>query len=455
MKNEETIAAIATPRGHGGVAIIRLSGREALKVASRVVSPCVRGYKSHTVHRGKILDSEGKTLDEVLIIPMLGTRSYTGEETIEIHCHGGPLISQQILSRVLSSGARAAEPGEFTLRAFLNGKIDLAQAEAVQLLIAAKNEASLKAANSQLEGALSKKIRSLENALIEIGAMLEASIDFPEEDITFHPQEETKEKLNKVIEEMKRLLESFEEAMKIQKGIRLIFIGSPNVGKSSLFNRLLQEERAIVTDIPGTTRDTIEAEIHRGSLHLTLVDTAGLCDSHDPIEKEGINRSKKAIETGDMILFVLDASRTIHEEEKSLLTTLPKDKTLLVWNKIDIKTSSHSSHELKRGFPLMAEVSALKNQGIESLLEIIEKTLSSQYTALNEEVYLTSERHKRAMMEAMTALDRVKRGFKEALSPEFLAEDIKKALYALNSLIGISVSEEILKTIFSKFCIGK
>ena len=332
----ETIAAVATPPGEGGVAIIRISGKDAIATAANVFSGPIHTYQTHTVHYGHILDANKNHVDDVLIIPMLGNRSYTGEDTVEIHCHGGSLITRRVLDTVLAAGARAALPGEFTFKAFINGKIDLAQAEAVQELIGAKNERALDAAEEQLQGSLSKKIEGFQRNLTDIAAILDAWVDFPEEGLEFASIDEVCQQIEETAEEMQPLADTFHDGKIVHDGITLCLIGSPNVGKSSIMNALLDKERAIVSHIPGTTRDIVEDHLRLNGLNIKLIDTAGIRTTEEVIEQEGIRRSKEAMGNADLILYVLDASQPIREEERTLLENIPKNKCIVLWNKIDL-----------------------------------------------------------------------------------------------------------------------
>src|SRR3990167_9170965 len=326
LQNNDPIAAIATPPGVGAIAVIRLSGPGAIAIADAVFSKKISTCQTHTAHYGKVLNSERKAIDHVLLLVMKAPRSYTGEDTIEISCHGGSLIAQKILSRLYEAGARPASPGEFSLRAFLNGKIDLAQAEAVQTLIAAKNEQAMQQAERQLEGVLSQTIASFQKELTEVAAILEASVDFPEEGLHFSEKEEIEAMLKTSLQKMVKLQKTFSEGKVLQEGITLCLIGAPNVGKSSLMNALLGYNRAIVTDIAGTTRDLLQEDLRFGGLHFHLTDTAGIRTTEEVIEKEGIRRSTKAMEEADLILIVLDASRPLSSSDCELLKIAPLEK---------------------------------------------------------------------------------------------------------------------------------
>lgn len=441
----ETIAAIATPPGEGGVAIIRISGNHALDVAERVFSGPIRKYKTHTAHYGYILDANKEKVDDVLVLPMLAPRSYTGEDTVEIFCHGGSLITRRVLEVVLAAGARAALPGEFTFKAFMNGKVDLAQAEAVQELIGAKNERALDAAERQLEGALSTKVLNLQDKLTLIAAILEAWVDFPDEGLEFASMEEIIGQLEDIKKAVDALIETFHEGKILHDGLGLCLVGAPNVGKSSLMNALLQKERAIVSSIAGTTRDVLEDNMRLSGLNFRVFDTAGIRDTEEVIEQEGIRRTRLAMDEADLILVILDVqSREIPEE-------IPKDKAILVWNKCDLPHNDLPD----LGFTHVARTSALKKTGLEQLKQEIEKIIWKHGPPSKEEVVITNIRHKESLESASGAIGKLIKGLSTGVSPEFLNIEIREALNCLGKIIGTNVSEDILNAIFSKFCIGK
>lgn len=448
---EETIAAIATPAGEGPVAVIRISGKNTIPITQKIFSGPVKTYKSHTVHLGKILGADKELIDEVLLVVMLAPRTYTGEDTIEIQCHGGSLVTKQVLETVLKAGARAALPGEFTLRAFMNGKLDLAQAEAVQALISAKSQISLKAAEQQLQGALSKQIAGFQRQLFDIAAILEAWVDFPEEGLEFASLDEVIASLENTLNGMIELSETFHYGKMIHEGISLCLAGAPNVGKSSLMNLLLGKQRAIVTDIPGTTRDTLEEELRLGGLHFRLTDTAGIRETDEIIEQEGIRRSRQAMEEADLILLVMDASRELKEEERTLLEGAPHEKTILIWNKIDLPHSIPAIAAFDHHVPL----SAKSQIGLKELLHTIEKILWKGHAPSKEEVVITNLRHKEALLNAIASCQKLIEGLKRGISPEFLSSDMRQILQELGQIIGTDIGEDILSAIFSKFCVGK
>ncbi len=448
----ETIAAIATPPGEGGVGIIRISGKEALEVAEKIFSGPIRSYQTHTVHFGKIRDLKThQVIDEVLVLVMLAPRSYTGENTVEIHCHGGSLICRRVLQTVLEAGARAAKPGEFTFLAYSNGKLDLAQAEAVQQLIGAKSDLSMQMANEQLQGKISKYILLLQKQLVDIAAILEAWVDFPEEDLEFSTMDEVVCALTAIRGQMQKLQLTFHDGKIASHGISLCLTGPPNVGKSCLMNALLGKERAIVTPIAGTTRDLIEEEMLLGNLHFRLIDTAGIRTTSDLIEKEGISRSRQATQTADLILLVLDASEPLCEQSHALVRSCPKEKALLIWNKMDLVTTPPP----RLDFPFCAFISAREGTGLEELRSQIDQMIWRKGPPAKDELVITSSRHHQALMHALESLDQLIQGLKSGVSPEFVSSDMRDTLNELGTIIGTDVTEDILSAIFSKFCVGK
>jgi len=445
--NTETIAAIATAPGTGAIAVIRISGKEAFAVAEKIFSRSIKNFKTHTAHYGAILKEDKSPLDTVLLLVMKGPNSYTGEDSVEISCHGGQLVTKQVLQRVFEAGARPAQPGEFSLRAYLNGKIDLAQAEAVQELISAKSELALEWAEKQLQGALSEKIKSYQKELTEIAAILEAWVDFPEDDLEFAATEEIISQLEVALERMQKLQSTFNDGKAIHTGHSLCLLGSPNVGKSSLMNALLGKDRAIVTEIAGTTRDLLEEDLHLGPLHFKLIDTAGIRATDEIIEKEGIRRSQKAMRDADVILLLLDATRSLNAQDHDLLQIAPREKTIIIWNKTDLAKPQETFKSVS--------ISAKEKTGLDQLKSAIDQLIWKNGLPSKEEVIITTLRHYQALSNAIAACETVINGLKSGVSAEFVASDMREALNQLGAIVGANVTEDILSAIFSKFCLGK
>ncbi|MES2273704.1 MAG: tRNA uridine-5-carboxymethylaminomethyl(34) synthesis GTPase MnmE [Chlamydiota bacterium] len=444
----ETIGAVTTPPGEGAIAVIRISGANAFQIAGSIFSGPVGSYKSHTAHYGNILTTEGQVLDSALLLVMKGPNSYTGEDTVEISCHGGSLVTRRVLQRIFEAGARPAQPGEFSFQAFMNGKLDLTQAEAVQQLIAAKSELALEVAERQLQGSLSRSISGFQEKLTETAAILEAAVDFPEEGLEFATLEQTVGLLEKVCLEMKKLQSTFHEGKILHEGISLCLLGSPNVGKSSLMNALLGKDRAIVTEIAGTTRDVLEEDLRLGNLHFRLIDTAGIRETAERIEQEGIRRSKKAMQEADLILLLLDSSRSLTDQDRVLLELSPPEKTIVVWNKIDLQMPGEEREN-------SVQISAKEKIGLDDLRNAIERLIWKKGPPSKEEVVLTSCRHHEALTRAIVSCQAVIDGLNRGVSAEFAASDMRSCLSELGMIIGTNVTEDILSAIFSKFCIGK
>jgi len=445
-----TIAAVATPPGEGGIAIIRISGKEALAVSDSIFSGDVLSYTSHTAHYGKILSTHGAVIDEVLLIVMKSPKSFTGEDVVEIHCHGGGLITRKVLQRVLQAGAMAALPGEFSFKAFMNGKLDLAQAEAIQELICAKNEKALHTAQDQLQGLLTRIISSLQEKLTHIAAIFEAWVDYPEEGLEFASDEEILLALSQIAQELSSLCRTYHEGKLLREGVSLCLVGAPNVGKSSLMNALSGKDRAIVTDIAGTTRDTLEEQLSWNHLHLTLTDTAGLRDTAEIIEQEGIRRSLQAAKRADLVLAVLDASEGWSPHAQHLIATLDAKKTLVVWNKIDKSTNLPTSSHPHEVF-----VSAKTLHGMDHLKEKIQELVLNNHISANDQILITSQRHFQALRQAKDFIEAAIEGLQNTISPELLSLEIKSSLKELGTILGTNITEDVLSAIFSKFCVGK
>ncbi|WP_457681676.1 tRNA uridine-5-carboxymethylaminomethyl(34) synthesis GTPase MnmE [Thermovibrio sp.] len=459
---EDTIAAIGTPIGKGAIGIVRISGKESLRILKEMFRS-VRGkkienFEPRKLYLGFVVDEFGKEIDQVLAVYMQGPKSFTGEDLVEIHSHGGVVVVRKILREVLKRGARLAEPGEFTMRAFINGKIDLVQAEAINQLIEAKSELQAEVALKQLEGELSREIERIRDELLEVKAYIEAAVDFPEEEVEIIESGKVKEKLIEVKEKIEKLLKSYREGKIIKEGIKVAIVGRPNVGKSSLLNALLAEERAIVTEIPGTTRDVIEESITVKGIPLVLIDTAGIRETKELVEKIGIERSIEKLKESDVILFVVDGSAELTQEDGQIEEILKdKENVIVVINKKDRGLKFRCSHFKEKGWKCV-EVSAKEKEGIEELSKkIVEMVLLEPAKVLGgEEAVITNERHKELLEKALKAVERtiesLERGFE---SPEFLSMDIDQALEKLGMIVGKVTTEDMYDIIFSRFCIGK
>lgn len=446
----DTIAAIATAPGEGAISIIRVSGNDVFTTINKIFSKDLSHCITHTAHHGKILDSHHQIIDDVLVLLMLGKKSFVGEDTVEIHCHGGSLVTKKVFERVLEAGARPANPGEFTYRAFLSGKIDLTQAESIQELVFAKNDLALKHAEYHLEGRLKKKVESFQKDLVDITAIFEAWVDYPEEGLEFASYDEILLQLMKVRFDLNHLCQTFHEGKVISSKLSLCLLGAPNAGKSSLMNALCGKNRAIVTPIAGTTRDIIEEDVHFAGLNFKLMDTAGLRETDECIEKEGILRSKQSAASADLILYVVDSSLNLSAEELPFFLSLPKDKTILVWNKIDLAYPTSSSYPFQT-----VAVSAKHLNGLDELKKAIHHLFLKEGFPSKEELIITSQRHFHALQLALKSLDVVISGLQNNLSPEFLSFEMRQVLLELGTIIGCNITEDILSSIFSKFCVGK
>jgi tRNA modification GTPase len=418
-------------------------------MAAKVFTGPVATYATHTAHFGRVIDPiSSHVIDEVLLLVMRRPRSYTGEETVEIHCHGGRLIARRILEAILSTGARPASPGEFTFRAYMNGKIDLAQAEAVQSVIGARSDLALQVAGSQLRGRLSRRVTEFQRALIDVAATIEAWVDFPEEGLDFTALHSITTALRSTQENIEELSSTFYEGQRIHDGIALCLAGRPNVGKSSLMNALLGKDRAIVTDVPGTTRDLLDADLEFGGIPFRLIDTAGIRVSEEVVEREGVRRSREAIGEADLILAVVDGSEGLTPSDEEVFAPFPESRRLTVWNKADLPTSHlPPAHAVA--------VSAKTGEGIAALKEAIIRLVLHRGVPSKDEIVITQVRHREALGRAVEFLERVLRGLADATSPELLAADLRSALLALSEIQGVDVTEEILSAIFAKFCVGK
>jgi tRNA modification GTPase len=461
---DDTIAAIATPLGEGGLAVIRVSGSRALEVVDKCFHPIGKGStraakaESHTIHYGRITRG-GQTVDEVLIAVMRAPRTFTREDIVEITCHGGLLPAKAVLDTILESGSRLALPGEFTKRAFLNGRIDLAQAEAVADIIHSRTELALAAANEQLAGKLSQRINQLRDDLVATLAHIEAHIDFPDEDIS----PDTKDKLLARIEQglsfIDQLLRTADEGQVLRRGIRAAIVGRPNAGKSSLLNQLLGRDRAIVSPIPGTTRDTIEETANIRGIPVVFVDTAGLREARDAIEVEGIKRSHQSLAQAELILHVLDASEPLTAEDQKYLAEFAPRKRVLVRNKIDLphalgwpRPAGDSGPYLA---PVVVDVSCLTGEGVESLKDAIKNLVWAGEIKVEMLQVMINSRHQDALRRARTALASTRDGLRAEQTLEVVAMELRIAVNAVGEIVGKTTTEDLLDSIFSQFCIGK
>lgn len=458
---DDTIAAISTPVGENGIGIVRLSGPDSLVIADKIFKPkngkCPSQFKTYTTHYGHILDKDkaSSAIDEVILTIMRAPRSYTKEDIVEINCHGGTASLKKILECVLTLGARLAEPGEFTKRAFLNGRIDLAQAEGVLDIIRSKTDTSLRAAMSQVKGEFSVEVKNLRNELLDILSSVEASIDFPDEDIEILSETNFDKRVGEVIGKLKALIDSADKGKILREGITTVICGRPNVGKSSLMNALLKEKRVIVSHIPGTTRDTIEEIVNIGGIPLRLIDTAGIIDSEDILIKEGVERSRLHIKAADLIIFMVDGSEDLKQEDKKIADSIKDKKVVVVINKIDL-TNKLKRDDLKKIISerSIIEISVAKKKNID---ELIDKTCDmiwgGQITA-DHTPLVTNIRHKVLLIQAKDRLSNMLSNAKDT-STEFIALDMKEAIESLGEITGETIDTEILDRIFANFCIGK
>lgn len=465
--NDDLITAIATPIGEGGLSLIRVSGEGAIPLVDRGF----RGKKTltevptHTAHVGHFVDPDGALVDEVVITVYRAPHSYTAEDLVEITCHGGYFVTKKLLETIVRYGARLAESGEFTKRAFLNGRIDLSQAEAIGDLIAAKSEFSRKTSLAQLCGTLSKKVHNLRDELVDLCSFLELELDFVEEGLEFIRKEDVLKRIDLVSAEMTELLSTYQAGRIYREGIRVVISGRPNVGKSSLINSLLNENRVIVTDIPGTTRDVIEENITIKGILIRIIDTAGLRESLDVVEKEGIRRSEEQIRNADIILYMMDVSDQDMSEDASHLEKITGalgryDTIALVFNKIDLTSIRHRFTIQQEDTPIAKleriYISVTTGQGINRLKDwIINAAMGGAQPYSDGSAIITTARHHIALEKALIALQRAKEGASNQLSNEFIAADIRGALNHLGEIIGMTTTDEILDNIFLKFCVGK
>ena len=466
---EKTIVGIASAAG-GGIGIIRVSGSESMKIVDSIFHPgkfnneenealidksYLQQQKSHTIHYGFIIDGNNEVVDEVMVSVMKAPATYTREDVVEINCHGGNYILQRVMQLLLEKGAFLAEPGEFTKRAFLNGRIDLSQAEAVMKMISSKNEFALQSAVKQLEGSVSKYIQQIrEQILYEMGR-IESALDDPEHyDLTGY-SDELFDKTEQQIVSLQRLLDRFENGRMKSEGINTVIVGKPNAGKSSLMNILLDEDRAIVTDIAGTTRDALKESVRLGGLMLNLIDTAGIHNTEDTVEKIGVDRAKQYIEQADFILFVVDGSEEWSDEDEQILPLIAQKKGIILLNKADLKAKvSEQLLKDKLSWDTIAFSNETK-QGLQQLEQYITDKFERGDLQFNDQICLTSIRHKNAVMQAVNALHRVEQSIKDGMPEDFFTIDLMEAYQQLGLINGDTATEDLVNKIFEEFCMGK
>lgn len=459
MKHTDTIAATATAMGSAGIGIIRISGPDAFQVLKKVFRPkketkIMSEQPGYTVHYGMAVDGE-QVLDEVLVMLMRGPHSYTAEDTVEIDCHGGRLVMQKILETVLKNGARAAEPGEFTKRAFLNGRLDLSQAEAVMDLIQSKNEMALKSSLAQLKGTVRQEIEKLRAAILYEMAYVEAALDDPEHISLEGYSEELLGKIKDIQNEVEKLLKGSENGRMLKEGIKTVILGKPNAGKSSLLNVLLGEERAIVTEIAGTTRDVLEEQLQLGEVSLQLLDTAGIRSTEDVVEQIGVERARKQAEDADLILYVADSSRALDESDEEILKLLEDKKALVLLNKSDLEpVITPELMKTKTRHPILV-ISAREQEGIRELEDTIRGLFFQGKVDFNDEVLITNLRQKQALQEAAGSLAMVIQSIEDGMPEDFYTIDLKDAYTSLGFIIGEEIGDDLANEIFGKFCMGK
>ena len=459
--NTDTIAAIATAMSNSGIGIIRVSGNESIEIVDHIFKNSkkensLKRYKSHTIHYGFIYD-EDKILDEVMVSVFKSPHSFTTEDTVEINCHGGILVLQKILELLIKNGARLAEPGEFTKRAFLNGRIDLSEAEAVMDVISSQNEMALQSSVKQLQGSVSDKVKELRSEIIYEIAFIESALDDPEHISLDGFTERLENKIEFLSSSVDKLLSTAENGKMIREGIRTVIVGKPNAGKSSLLNLLAGEEKAIVTEIAGTTRDIIEENINLKGIHLHIIDTAGIRKSDDIVEQIGVEKAKKYTADADLVIYVLDSSVPLDQNDYDIMEMIREKKCIILFNKTDmeslvsfddLKDKTDDSH-------IMIKISAKENMGIDDFEKAVEKMFFQGKILENDEVMITNMRHKEALLEVKESLLQVKKSLDAGMPEDFYSIDLMSAYQSLGRIIGEETSEDLVNEIFSKFCMGK
>lgn len=458
---EDTIAAITTVLGPSSVGAIRISGPNSALIADRVFyykgKTSLKDRPTHTITYGKIIDQKGQMVDEALALTMWAPRSFTGEDVVELQCHGGMVVLRKALEMVLEAGARLAEPGEFSKRAFLNGKLDLSQAEAIMDIINAKTETGVRAAANNLQGSIAVSVKEMRRKVVEIIAYLEADIDFPEEDFDRIADAQLERGIADIEGMIDQMLQTYESGRIIREGLKTALVGKPNVGKSSLLNALLKEKRAIVTDIPGTTRDLIEEYYNLGGIPLVLMDTAGIRETEDLIEKLGVEKTQEAIEKADLIIYVMDISEGVTADDLEFIRRFPQEKMLLVMNKVDLMKADKSEKEIRSrltGFRVVL-ISAKEGTGLKELKEGISSIFFGQGLEITDKPFLSNARQKEALTKARKAVRSARRGVEQGMPSDFISIDLKQAWLSLGEVTGETLGEDIIEQIFTRFCLGK